>query len=193
MNPSSFEKVAVYCGSNSGKDGEFKPAAEQLATTLAQAGLTLVYGGAKVGMMGQIADSLLRQGGQVIGVIPHALANKEIAHEGLSELHRVANMHERKSFIAEQADAFILFPGGPGSWEEFFEIITWAKLGYHHKPCGILNVNGYYDHLLNFLDHSVEKQFLHEEHRRMIMVDSCPDNLLRQFLSYQAPMVSAWM
>src|ERR1700730_10651985 len=118
MHSFHFKKVAVYCASNAGKDGEFKPAAEQLATTLAQAGLTLIYGGAKVGMMGQLADGLLRQGGTVIGVRAQALVNKELAHEGLSAVHRVPTMHEKKSFIAEQADAFILFPGGPGSWEE---------------------------------------------------------------------------
>lgn len=193
MSSWSLKKIAVYCGSNPGKDNEFRPAAEALAVTLAAGGFTLVYGGAKVGLMGLIADRLLQAGGKVIGVIPQALVDKEIAHEGLSELHRVANMHERKSFMAEQADAFILFPGGPGSWEEFFEIITWAKLGYHQKPCGILNVNHYYDHLLNFLDHSVEKQFLHEEHRRMIKVDTCPKSLLSQFSNYQAPRVSAWI
>jgi len=189
----SFNKIAVYCGSNSGKDAEFLSAAEQLAKTLAEAGLTLVYGGGKVGMMGRIADGLLCRGGTVIGVIPQFLVDKEIAHEGLSELHCVADMHERKALIAKQADAFILFPGGPGSWEEFFEIITWAKLGYHQKPCGILNVNHYYDHLLRFLDHAVEKRFLHEAHRSMILVDHCPESLLQQFSQYQAPKVSAWM
>jgi uncharacterized protein (TIGR00730 family) len=189
----SLKKIAVYCGSNMGSDDEFRTAAEGLARTLAEAKLTLLYGGGKVGLMGQIADTMLRQDGKVIGVIPLDLVNKEVAHEGLSELHQVANMHERKSLIAEQADAFILFPGGPGSWEEFFEIITWAKLGYHQKPCGILNVNHYYDHLLKFLQHAVEKQLLHEAHHRMILVDACPRNLLQQFSSYQAPVVSAWM
>jgi len=193
MAPYPFQKVAVYCGSNSGNDDAFHVAADLLAKTLAESDLTLVYGGGKVGLMGLIANSLLLRGGKVIGVITEALIDKEVAHMELTELHRVGSMHERKALMAEQADAFILFPGGPGSWEEFFEIITWAKLGYHQKPCGILNVNGYYDDLLRFLDHSVEKRFLSEAHRRMILVAESPQNLLNQFAEYQAPQVSAWM
>jgi uncharacterized protein (TIGR00730 family) len=193
MSPFPFRTVAVYCGSNPGKEAAFSQAAEQLAETFAEARLTLIYGGAKVGLMGKLASTLLKQGGQVIGVIPQALIKEEVAHEHLSELFCVKTMHERKALMAEKADAFILLPGGPGSWEEFFEMLTWAKLGYHQKPCGILNVHHYYDHLLQFLDHAVEMQFLHSEHRRMVHVDSCPRKLLQQFAGYQPPMVSAWM
>jgi len=193
MNCFSFKKIAVYCGSNSGKDAAFSEAAVHLAKVLVKAELTLIYGGATVGLMGLLADTVLEQGGKVIGVIPQAFINHEIAHQHLSELHLVKTMHERKALIAEQADGFMMLPGGPGSWEEFFEIITWAKLGHHQKPCGILNINHYYDYLLQFLDQAVEKEFLREEHRQMILVDHCPSNLLHQFTHYQAPLVSAWI
>lgn len=193
MKPFPFKKIAVFCGSNLGKDAEFSPAAVHLGKTLVEAGLTLVYGGAKVGLMGLIADTMLGLGGKVIGVIPEALIEKEVAHGNLSELYRVKSMHERKALMAEQAEGFIMLPGGPGSWEEFFEMITWGKLGHHQKPCGILNIHSYYDQLIKFIDHAVEKRFLHERHREMILVDHCPEKLLQQFKHYQAPTLSAWM
>lgn len=181
MKAFPFKNVAVYCGSSLGKDAEFSQAAEHLGRALAEAGLTLIYGGAKVGLMGRLADTLLAQGGKVIGVIPEALMNLELAHASLSEFYCVKTMHERKALMAEKADAFILLPGGPGSWEEFFEVLTWAKLGYHQKPCGILNINHYYDQLLQFLEHAVEKQFFHSKHRQLVQVENCPERLLRQF------------
>ncbi len=156
-------------------------------------GLSLVYGGAKVGLMGAVADSVLKAGGEVIGVIPEGLVAKEVAHQGLSELRVVSSMHERKRQMSDLADGFIALPGGMGTIEELTEILTWAQLGMHGKPAGILNVAGYFDHLLKFMDHAVSEQFLKEIHRKMMLVTARPEEMIDLFKAYQAPMVDKWV
>ena len=153
----------------------------------------LVYGGAAVGVMGAIADAVIEAGGEAIGVIPKSLAVKEVAHDKLAELHVVASMHERKAMMAGLADGFIALPGGWGTLEELFEMLTWAQLGFHHKPCGLLNVEGYYDHLIRFLENSFEQAFVNELYRPMLMTSAVPASLLDQFAVYQAPKVRKWM
>jgi uncharacterized protein (TIGR00730 family) len=166
--------------------------ARELGECLAAGGLELVYGGAMVGLMGAVADAALAKGGRVIGVIPRGLAER-VGHERLTECHVVDSMHERKAMMYELADGFIALPGGLGTLEEVFEILTWAQLGYHAKPCGALNVRGYYDALLSFLDHCVEERFVAGEHRSMLLVDSSPEALLEQFRTYQPPHREKWL
>jgi len=188
-----IKKICVYCGSSPGKNPAFSRAAESLAKTLCERGIGLVYGGAAVGVMGVVANAVLEAGGEAIGVIPKSLAIKEVAHDNLTELHVVASMHERKAMMAELADGFIALPGGWGTLEEIFEILTWAQLGFHHKPCGLLNVEGYYDGLIGFLENSFEQQFVKELCRPMLMTAHEPVALLDQFTTYQAPRVRKWM
>lgn len=157
------------------------------------ADITLVYGGAGIGIMGRLADSVLAAGGEVIGVIPAALAHKEVAHPRLTELHVTDSMHERKMKMAELADAFIALPGGIGTLEELFEIWTWAQLGIHAKPCGLLNAEGYFDALIAFLDHMAEQQFVKPEHRAMLLVESNPGTLIELCVSYLPPPTSQWL
>lgn len=180
-----MKQIAVFCGSSLGTESTFTGATIALAECMADADITLIYGGAKVGLMGQIADHMLKRKKKVIGVIPRSLDHIEISHDYLSKLHIVATMHERKALMEELADGFILLPGGIGSLEEFFEMFTWAKLGYHNKPCGILNINNYYDYLLHFLDLSVQKGFLKSVHRDMIFVETSPSVLLEKFQAFQ--------
>ena len=156
-------------------------------------GIGLVYGGAAVGVMGVVANAVLEAGGEAVGVIPKSLAVKEVAHENLSELHVVASMHERKAMMAELADGFIALPGGWGTLEEIFEILTWAQLGFHDKPCGLLNIDGYYDGLIGFLENSFEQEFVNQLCRPMLMTADEPLALLNQFASYQAPKVRKWV
>src|SRR5579862_5553391 len=160
-----MKKIGVFCGSNTGNNPLYAETAKQLAISMAHAGITLVYGGANVGLMGVLADNILKNNGYVVGVIPKSLVEVEIAHQHLTELHTVNSMHERKAMIADISDGFIMLPGGPGSLDEFFETLTWAQLGYHSKPCGILNVCNYYNYLLKFLDHAVEQGFIKQVHR----------------------------
>ncbi len=164
-------------------------AARQLGYALADKNIGLVYGGAKVGMMGKIAESVLEKSGEVIGVIPKGLVEREVAFTGLADLRVVSSMHERKALMADLADGFIALPGGLGTIEEFFEVVTWAQLGIHPKPCGLLNVRGYYNKLMDFLDHMVSEQFVESEHRSMILADENPERLLQKFESYQPPTV----
>jgi uncharacterized protein (TIGR00730 family) len=167
--------------------------ASRLGTSLARAGLGLVYGGAKVGLMGALADAVVAGGGEAIGVIPRALVDKELAHPNLTELRVVASMHERKQQMEELSDAFVALPGGMGTLEEMAEILTWAQLGIHRKPCGLLNVEGYYDRLTHFLDHAVAERFITPEHRAMLVVAQAPEELLRAFAAYSAPTVKKWV
>jgi len=153
----------------------------------------LVYGGAAVGVMGAVADAIIEAGGEAIGVIPKSLAVKEVAHDKLSELHVVASMHERKAMMAELADGFIALPGGWGTLEEIFEMLTWAQLGFHDKPCGLLNIEGYYDRLIGFLEHSFAQQFVSELFRPILMTSIESAALLDQFSTYQAPKVRKWV
>jgi len=161
-----MKRICVFCGSSPGIRPAYAAVATQLAGSLAAHGLTIVYGGGNLGLMGILADAALQAGGQVIGVIPRALASKERAHHGLTELRVVGSMHERKALMAELSDGFIAMPGGYGTFEEFCEILTWTQLGLQQKPCGLLNVEGFYDHLLNLFDHAVAEQFVKPDHRR---------------------------
>jgi uncharacterized protein (TIGR00730 family) len=166
-----------------------------MGQALAKRDITLVYGGASVGMMGQLAKACLDAGGEVIGVIPRKLVEMEVAFTQLAQLHVVESMHERKAKMAEMADGFIALPGGLGTIEEFFEVLTWAQLGMHRKPCGLLNTCRYYDKLIDFLDQAVEQQFVEPVHREMIQIDESPDGLLKKFETYQAPQTNkaAWV
>jgi len=167
--------------------------ARTLGHELAARGLGLVYGGASVGVMGVVADAVLEKGGEAIGVIPYALATKEVAHSGLNELFVVDSMHERKAKMAELSDGFIALPGGWGTIEEIFEMLTWAQLGFHDKPCGLLNISSYYDHLVTFLEHAIDQRFVREEFRPMIMVNESASALLDRFGGYVAPQVKKWI
>lgn len=177
----------MFCGSSSGAGAVYGDAAESLGEVLAAEGLGLVYGGASVGLMGRLADAALGGGAEVIGVIPQGLVDREIAHAALSDLRVVHTMHERKALMNELADAFIALPGGFGTIEELVEVLTWAQLGLHSKPCGLLNVNGYFDHLLAFADHAHDEGFLSGSHRAMLKVAATPGGLLGSFASYRAP------
>lgn len=179
-----MKRVCVFCGSNAGIRAEYGNAAQGLATVLARRGLGLVYGGGNVGLMGVLADSMLEAGGEVIGVIPQSLVAKEVAHHGVSELRIVDTMHQRKALMNELSDAFIALPGGFGTLDEFFEILTWSQLGIHGKPSGLLNVSGYFDNLLAMLDHAVTERFLRPAHRELVIADTDVDSLLQRLLSF---------
>lgn len=188
-----MNRLAVFCGSKDGAHPVFREAAGTLGQALAARDIGLVYGGSRVGTMGAIADATLAAQGQAIGVLPHFLQEKELAHLGLTELHLVYSMHERKAKMSELADGFIILPGGPGTMEEFFEVFTWAQLGLHEKPCGVLNIDGYYDSLITLFDTMKRQGFLIPEHRAMLIVESDPDRLLERFATYEAPRVKTYM
>lgn len=164
-----------------------------LGREIAGRGLRLIYGGASVGLMGAVADAALEAGGEVVGVIPHALAKKEVMHEGLTELHYVDSMHERKAMLGDLADAFIALPGGLGTLEELLEVLTWAQLGIHRRPCGLLNVSGYYDPMLAMIERAVEERFVRVEHRGLLMAATEPAELLDKFAAYQPITLSKWL
>lgn len=193
MTINTLKALGIFCGSNIGNSPLFAQGAIDLANQMAQEGIRLIYGGAKVGLMGIIANQMLTNGAEVIGVIPEFLQEIELAHRGLTELHVVKTMNERKELIAELSDGFIMLPGGSGSLDEFFEVHTTAQLNYHHKPCGILNLAGYYDLLLQFLDQAVVNGFLKATHRDIILVEDNPDELLRRMRNYQAPTDMKWI
>lgn len=188
-----MQTLCVYCGSSPGRRPAYADAARSLGRLLAERDVGLVYGGARVGIMGIVADAVLEQGGRVTGVIPESLMRKELAHQGLTALHVTASMHERKMRMAELADGFIALPGGVGTLEEIFEAWTWAQLGFHRKPCGLLNVEGYFDALSAFLDHTVSERFVREGHRGMLLVDNDPAALLDRFTRYEPPTVPKWI
>jgi uncharacterized protein (TIGR00730 family) len=188
-----MKRVCVFAGSSAGTRDEYQDAARALGRTLAERGIGLVYGGARVGLMGIIADATLTAGGEAIGVIPAALVAREIAHEGLTDLRIVSSMHERKALMADLSDAFIAVPGGWGTLEEFFEVLTWAQLGLHRKPCGLMNVLGYFDGLLSFLEHAVREGFLRREYASTIAVGASPAALLDRLGSYAPPAVEKWI
>ena len=190
---SEIRRVAIFCGSNPGARPEYAEGARALARLLAQRGIGVVYGGSSVGLMAVVAESVLDELGDIIGVIPRMLVDREVAHTSLNDLRIVDSMHERKALMAELSDGFIALPGGIGTLEEFFEIWTWAQLGVHQKPCGLLNVAGYFDPLLAFLDRAVEEKFVRDVHRSMVIVDSDPAALLAKFESYEAPRVVKWV
>lgn len=187
-----MDRVCVYCGSSTGSGEAYADAARALGDLLVSAGIGLVYGGAARGLMGILADRVIAGGGEVQGVIPAILKDKEIAHEGLTKLHVVDSMHDRKSLMALLADGFVAMPGGFGTIEEIVEVLTWGQLQFHAKPCGLLNVDGYFDHLLAFLDHARQRGFLKPEHRGMLLVDDNPAGLIGQFEHYAPPGNAKW-
>ncbi len=188
-----MKRVCVYLGSNPGTDPAYARAADALAHELTRRGLGLVYGGSDVGLMGRLANACLAAGGEVIGVIPELLVEKEVAHNGLTKRYVVASMHERKQKMADLSDGFIALPGGIGTLEEFFEALTWNQLGYHAKPCGLLDVKGFYTCLADHMDRMVDQGFLVPEHRRMVLTDADPAGLLDQFETYVPPKVDKWI
>lgn len=193
MGDLEMRRVCVFAGSSSGLQPVYRDAAEALGDLLAASGIGLIYGGAKVGLMGAVADAVLSRGGEVTGVIPSALVAREVAHAGLTDLRVVASMHERKALMADLADGFIALPGGWGTLEEFFEVLTWGQLGLHQKPCGLLNVNGYFERLLSFIEHSIDQGFVRREYRSMILVSDSPEALLDALRAYEPPTVEKWI
>jgi uncharacterized protein (TIGR00730 family) len=188
-----MKRVCVFCGSSPGANSQYATLAKGLGGALARRGLGLVYGGGNVGLMGILADAVLSDGGHVTGVIPQSLVDLEVAHAGLPDLRVVNSMHERKALMADLADGFIALPGGIGTLEEFCEILTWAQLGLHQKPCGLINTAGYFDHLLAFLDHAVSERFLRHTHRGMVLAEADPETLLDRFQAYQPPQLAKWI
>ncbi len=188
-----MKSIAVFCGSSAGASNVYIETARKFGEELVKRDITLVYGGASVGVMGAVADAVLEDGGQVIGIMPSFLEKREISHKRLSELIVVDSMHERKAKMAELADGFVALPGGPGTLEEFFEIFTWAQLGLHQKPCGLLNINHYFAPLVELFNHMTREQFLHEKYRSMALVDVEPSQLLDKFDSYEAPTVKTYL
>ncbi len=188
-----MKRICVFCGSSAGARPDYRQTALRLGSALAQRGLGLVYGGASIGLMGAVADAVLDAGGEAIGVIPGALSRKEIAHDRLTRLHVVGSMHERKAKMAELSDAFVALPGGIGTLEEFAEVLTWAQLGIHHKPCGLLDVGGYYRPLIAFFDHAVAERFVRPQHREMVLVEEEPEALLDRLGRYRPPHLRKWI
>lgn len=185
--------VCVFCGSSPGKLPIYGATAIELGRELVARDLTLVYGGGNVGLMGILADAVLAAGGRAIGIIPRSLLDREVGHRGLSELHVVRSMHERKALMAEQADAFLALPGGFGTFEELCEVITWTQLGIHEKPCGLLNVAGYYDPLIALFDRAVDERFVRPEHRALVRVASTPTALLAELETARIPPLPKWI
>jgi uncharacterized protein (TIGR00730 family) len=188
-----MRRVCVFCGSSPGRKPAYLEAARAMGRALARRGIGLVYGGGHVGLMGAVADAALAAGGEVVGVIPRGLQLRELAHEGLTTLHVVGSMHERKARMAELAEGFVALPGGMGTLEELAEILTWAQLGLHARPCGLLDVAGYYDPLVAFLDRAVAEGFVRPDHRRLLVVAQDPDALLDAFAGWQPPSVEKWI
>ena len=188
-----MNRVCVFCGSSEGRDPRYREAAARLGPSLVRRGLGLVYGGAGVGLMRVLADAVLAHEGSVIGVIPHGLAAREVAHRGLSEIRVVPSMHARKALMAELSDAFLALPGGFGTFDELFECVTWAQLGIHRKPVALLNVAGYFDDLVRFLDHAVEEGFISPANRKLIAVSDEVDEALDLLAAYEAPHGPAWV
>ncbi|HEY3272932.1 MAG TPA: TIGR00730 family Rossman fold protein [Methanocella sp.] len=182
-----MKRICVFCGSSPGARPEYVLAAKELGMLLARKKIGLVYGGARVGMMGALATAAVEAGGEVIGVMPGSLVKKEVAHTGLKDLRIVETMHERKALMSELSDGFVALPGGLGTIEEFFEVLTWAQLSMHKKPCGLLNVNGYFDPLVTFIDHAVAQQFVSPASRSLVILENTPEKLLQKFEHYEAP------
>ena len=193
MTATPFSRVCVFCGSSSGNRPAYASAACELGALLARRGIGLVYGGGNVGLMGIIADAALAAGGDVIGVMPQSLVEREVAHPGLTTLHVVRTMHERKQLMHDLSDAFIALPGGLGTLEEFFEVLTWGQLGMHAKPCGILDVEGYFEPMLVLLDRAVDDQMVKPDNRAMLIQDVAAERLLDRMAAYEPPAVTKWI
>ena len=190
---SRYRRLCVFCGSNTGKSAIYAERTRELARTLAQARIGIVYGGGTIGLMGVLADEALAHGGEVIGVIPHGLAVREVAHQGLTELRVVRSMHERKATMAELSDGFVALPGGYGTFEELFEIVTWAQLGMHAKPVAILDADDYYAPLIEFLERATDAGFVRAENRRLLLHARSVDELLGALEAYDPPVVTKWI
>jgi len=188
-----LQTLCVFCGSSSGSDPIYRDTAEAVGKLLASRGIGLVYGGGKVGLMGTVADACLAAGGRATGVMPQLLVDKEVAHAGLTELRVVGSMHERKALMADLSDAFLALPGGFGTWEEFFEVLTWSQLGIHRKPCALLNINGFYNPLLAMADNAVTAGFLREANRSLLLADTEPERLLDRLGNTDVPLVDKWI
>jgi len=188
-----MKRICVFCGSSAGSRPEYRACAEQLGAELVRRNIALVYGGGNVGLMGAIADSVLQAGGEAIGVIPEHLMAHEVGHKHLTKLHIVRSMHERKALMADISDAFIALPGGFGTLEEFFEVLTWSQLGLHRKPCGIVNVLDYFTPLLEMLDHAVEERFLKAQNRALVLARQTPTELLQAFEEWRPVHVEKWL
>ncbi len=188
-----MKRICVFCGSSAGNRPEYRSAAEELGSLVVQRSIGIVYGGGNIGLMGVLADSVLRAKGEVVGVIPEHLMSREIGHQGLTKLHIVHSMHERKALMADLSDAFIAMPGGFGTLEEFCEVLTWAQLGLHAKPCGILNVLDYYTPLLVMFDHAVREQFLKPENRRLVLARESACELVEALEEWQPVKVEKWL
>ena len=186
-------RICVFTGSSEGRRPTYRTSAAALGRSLVSSGYELVYGGARVGLMGAVADAVLGAGGHVIGVIPQALVEREVAHTGLQDLRVVRSMHERKALMSDLTDGFIALPGGWGSSEALFEVLTWGQLGLHRKPCGLLNVDGYFDPLLAFLRRAMEEQFVRTEFERQLLVSASPDELLERFARFEPTTVRKWI
>ena len=188
-----MKRIAVYCGSNKGARPEYAAAAQALGTLLAREKIELVYGGGMVGLMGIVADAVLKHGGHVIGVIPEKLVIKEVVHEKLPDLRVVKTMHERKALMAELADGFIALPGGYGTFEEFFEVLAWGQLGWHQKPFGLLDAAGFYRPLIEFLDHTRNEGFIRPQHRELVLVEASAEKMLQRMKSFHPPKEVKWV
>jgi uncharacterized protein (TIGR00730 family) len=188
-----MKSLCIYCGSSPGATPVYAQAARALAQAMVEQHIALVYGGGNVGLMGIIADEVMRLGGQATGVIPEALLKKELGHNGLTQLHIVKDMHERKAMMADLSDGFIAMPGGVGTLEELFEVFTWAQLGFHQKPIGLLNVDGFYDGLLQFIQHMVSQRFLKGEQADILIAEAQPADLLQRFRSFVPHHLPKWL
>lgn len=188
-----MKRICVFCGANVGSRPQYTTATIELAEELVRRNIEIVYGGGRIGLMGVLAERAMQLGGTVIGVIPEALAKREVAHETVSELIVVGSMHDRKAKMAQLSDGFISLPGGIGTIEETFEMLTWSQLGFHNKPCGLINVQGFYDKLIEFLNHTSEERFFMDIYRRMLMVETDPAELLQKFDLYKPPPVKQWI
>lgn len=188
-----FRRLCVFCGSNSGSSAAYANAAVAMGRLLVERGIELVYGGGNIGLMGVLADAMLEADGRVIGVIPESLMAREVGHLGLTDLRIVKSMHERKALMSDLSDGFIAMPGGFGTFEEFCEVVTWSQLGIHAKPCGLLNIENYYDSLLGLFDHAVSEGFLRKENRRLVVADRDPAGLLAKMATFEAAAVGKWI
>ncbi len=178
-----YQRLAVFCGSNAGKNQEYEIAAKEMGKMLAEHHIGIVFGGGGIGLMGAVADAALENGGEVIGVIPEKLMAREVGHKGLTEMHVVKTMHERKAMMAMLSEGFVALPGGIGTIEEIIEVFTWHQIGYHNKPCAFLNTNGYYDKLFQFMDHAVSEGFLSASQRNELIIANSPDELMAKLQS----------
>jgi uncharacterized protein (TIGR00730 family) len=189
---SKLKRICVFCGSSAGSNPKYKESAVKLGDTLTECGVTLIYGGSNIGLMGEIANAMIRKSGNVIGVIPRVLVEKEVAFTKLQDLRIVDSMHERKALMAKMADGFISMPGGFGTLEETIEMLTWTQLGIHEKPIGLMNIDGYFDRLFDFIDHMVSEGFLAEDFRDMVLMDENPVDLLEKMTKFAPPQVDRW-